>query len=207
MTRTMNLQLRALILALSLFCLSAWAEEKLVAQEAVVSMHAVKRLVFADPVFQTPAGGLSQAAFLFRRSGDTNRALLVEFSLAGTAEAGADYTRVYFESFEGIGIAVTGSVQSVYFAPGQSVQYALFSVAREVPPERAEFIRLSLIQPAQNGIVAPGYRLGARRCATVWISNQKRCIRSVTTPGGGWACVETRPILLPRAFFTMARCR
>lgn len=204
----MSIQLRALLLVLGLGCFSVFAEEKPTPQEAVVSLRAAKRLIFETPVYQTPGGGGGPVpVFVFHRSGDTNRALLVEFSLSGTAGLGADYTRAFVEPSTGSGIVVTGSVQSVYFAPGQVVQYAQFAVVLDDLPERAEFIRLSLLQPRQNGIAAPDYRLGARRCATVWISNQKRCLRSVVTPGGGQTCVEFRPIILPRAFFTTARCR
>ena len=170
-----------------------------------ISVRPVKRLVFDDYLVSTPGGGfIPSAIFAFIRSGDTNGAVQVPFILTGTAELEADYTRVIFSEFENPA-TTNGEVQSVSFAPGQQIQFAYFKVIVDGLRERAEYIRAKIPEPIQNGIVPPEYHLGARSCATIWISGQKHCDRVVPTPGGGVACVGRRSVL-PAAYYTAPRC-
>jgi hypothetical protein len=169
-----------------------------------ISVRPLKRLFFEDNLNVTPGGGFFPAAFAFLRSGETNDSLTVYFILSGTAELESDYTRVYYSSV-GTRAITNGEVQSVVFAPGERVQLALFRIIVDEVRERAEYIRVKIPEPIQNGFVPPEYHLGARNCATIWISNQKRCDRFVPTPGGGQACVERRSVL-PRAYFRAPSC-
>jgi hypothetical protein len=49
--------------------------------ETAVSVRATRRLIFEDRFNETPAGGIT-ASFIFRRSGDTNTWLTVDFVLS-----------------------------------------------------------------------------------------------------------------------------
>jgi len=185
------------------FCLaSACAEEK---DMAVISVRAMRRLTFEDRFSGHPLGAVP-VTFFFRRLGPTNEALIVAFELSGTAQPDIDYARIS----DGLGPADTGTVQTVTFAPGKRLQDASFYVILGDPQEPSEFIRVRILPPIPNGavpIIAPQYRVGARGCATVWILDQDRCVRSVPRPDGGVTCLEFRPFVLPPAFFTTARCR
>jgi hypothetical protein len=170
-----------------------------------ISVRPVKRLVFDNHLVSTPGGGfIPSAIFAFIRSGDTSGALHVSFILTGTAELEADYTRVILSEFENPAVT-NGEVQSVTFAPGQRIQFAYFKVTVDGLRERAEYIRVKIPEPIQNGIVPPEYHLGSRSCATIWISGQKQCDRVVPTPGGGAACIGRRSVL-PAAYYTAPRC-
>ncbi len=170
-----------------------------------ISVRPVKRLVFDDHLVSTPSGGfIPSAAFAFIRSGDTNGALHVSFILTGTAELEADYTRVLFSEFENPAVT-NGELQSVTFAPGQRIQFAYFKVIVDGIRERAEYIRAKIPEPIQNGFAPPEYHLGARTCATIWISGQKQCDRVVPTPSGGVACIGRRSVL-PAAYYSAPRC-
>jgi hypothetical protein len=183
---------------------SAHPAAQMSAGETTVSVRAVKRLMFEDRFNETPSGARVPASFVFRRSGDTNGSVTVHFELSGSAEVGVDYARYPFEN---PGTISTGAVQTIVFPPGQRVQSADFFILLDDIPEHAEFIRVRIPAPLTNGIVPPEYRVAARRCATVWISNQKRCVRSVFTPSGDERCLEFRRVVPPRAFFTTAHCR
>jgi hypothetical protein len=172
---------------------------------ASISVRPLKRLFFEDNLDSTPAGGVIPATFAFLRSGETNNSLTVYFILTGTAILEADYTRISFSSLDDPGTITNGEVQSVIFAPGERIHLAHFRIIIDGVRERAEYIRVKIPEPIQNGIVAPEYHSGARPCATIFISNQKRCDRVVPTPGGGEACTGRRSVL-PAAFFKAPRC-
>jgi len=169
-----------------------------------ISVRPLKRLVSDDYQPSTPAGVVNPPTFAFLRSGETNQALTVYFILTGTAELEADYTRIIIEEREGPAMT-SGEVQSVTFKPGQRIQHAHFKIIVDGAREQSEYIRVNIPEPLQNGIVPPEYHLGARSCATIWISNQKRCDRVITTPAGGVACIGRRSVL-PAAYYTAPRC-
>jgi hypothetical protein len=185
------------------FCLaSACAEEK---DMAVISVRAMRRLTFEDRFSGHPLGAVP-VTFFFRRVGPTNEALIVGFELSGTAQPDLDYARVP----DGPEPVETGAIQTVTFAPGERLKDASFHVLLGDPQEPSEFIRVRILPPIPNGampIIAPQYRVGARGCATVWILDQDRCVRSVPRPDGRVTCLEFRPFVLPPAFFTTARCQ
>jgi hypothetical protein len=170
-----------------------------------ISVRPLKRLFFEDNLNLIPGGGILPATFAFLRSGETNISLTVYFILTGTAELEADYTRVSFSSLDDPRTITNGEVQSVIFAPGDRIQFAHFRIIVDGVRERAEYIRVKIPEPIQNGFAPPEYHLGARACATIWISNQKRCDRVAPTPGGGQTCVERRSVL-PRAYFRAPSC-
>lgn len=193
--------MRALLVALFgfLFVLPPHAQSAAASttEETSVSVHARKRLHFEIPVRNHPFGNL--ATFTFKRSGETNLPLTIYFEVTGTAEQGSDFFRYELEP----SLITTGQVQTASFQPGEKRIEVVLSILRDEVREPAEFMRVRVIPPPEG----PTYQLRPRRCATVWISRILPCERVVPTPGGGAACIGYRPVPLPRAFFTTARCR
>ena len=197
---------RLAAIILTVLCLAAaWAEEKPEPLQSIISVRAVGRLIFEDAFNGHPLGALP-AAFVFRRAGRTNETLTVPFELSGTAQVDVDYTRIP----DVPGTINTGAVQTLIFAPGERLKYVTFAVALDDASERDEFVRVRILPPYPHGSIPfapPGYRVGARGCATAWILDQDRCARAVPRPSGGVTCLEFRPFVLPPAFFTTVRCR
>ena len=174
---------------------------------ASISVRAAKRLMYEDSLL-TPSGGRIPAQFNLRRTGNTNATHTVYFELTGTATVDVDYTRHLFLWPGGQPTLTTGAVQNVVFAPGEQFQYVQFQMAREDGREHFESIRLRILPMAiVHGTGLSSYRPAARRCASIWISDQSACVRWVTHPGGGRSCLEYRAIKPPPGFFVPDRCR
>ena len=173
----------------------------------LVTVRALKRLMFENPILVTPAGMREPVTFIMRRSGDTNQSLTVYFALDGTAVVDSDYVRRedwWGEWPSNPKMVVTGAVQSVVFNPGERFRFVGFQIVQDEIREPSEMIRLKVIYPPAGEVPC---QPGGRRCATVWVLHQFPCARFVSTPGGGQTCVGLRPFILPRAFFTTEVCR
>ena len=174
---------------------------------ATISVRAAKRLMYEDSLM-TPSGSRAPAMFILRRTGNTSETHTVYFELTGTASVDVDYIREFLPPPMGQPTVTNGNVQNVVFAPGEQFQYVQLQMAREDGRERFESIRLRILpQITLHGVWLPTFRPGARRCASIWISDQSGCIRYVSHPSGGRTCVEYRPVTPPPGFFVPDRCR
>ena len=173
---------------------------------ASISVRAAKRLMHEDS-FMTPGGGRLPAAFILRRTGNTNEELTVFFELTGTATVDVDYTREVRSPMGGL-LFTTGPVQTAVFAPGERVHYVYFQMNPDGDLERFESVRLRILPLVTLHAIAPApYRPGPRGCASIWITDLPACVRTIPLPNGGYHCAEYRPLVPPPAFFIADRCR
>lgn len=98
--------------------------------------------------------GSANLIYTFTRTGPTTNALTVNYSVAGTATLGTDYT----------GIATTGTPKSLPFAAGSATATVTVDPRSDTSIETDETVVLTLVSGA-------GYAIGTRATATGTITN------------------------------------
>jgi hypothetical protein len=118
---------------------------------------------FAPSVLEDGGGPLS---FTFTRTGPTSQALQVNYTVAGTATLGGDYT----------GIAATPATKTVTFAAGAPTATVTVRPTADTIAEANETISLTLK-------AAPGYRIGTPTAVSGTLLNDDITSTTSTTLG------------------------
>ncbi|MEB3317088.1 MAG: Calx-beta domain-containing protein [Cyanobacteriota bacterium] len=106
-----------------------------------------------------PTGGVAEdgsanLVFTFRRNGPTTAGLSVNYTVAGTASLGSDYT----------GIAAAGTTKTVFFAPGASTATVTVDPTADTTIEPDETVSLRLA-------AGSGYTLGTTAAVSAILKN------------------------------------